>query len=49
MGHAGDAIARLVVLCDLGSKGDDRTSEVAPNCSAFGREDLEVDMLPEKS
>ena len=47
MGHAGNAITRLVVFCDLGSKGNDGTSEVAPDCGAFRREDFVVDVLPE--
>lgn len=46
MGDTSDAIAGLVVLCDLGTKGDDCASEVASDCGAWCREDFEVDVLP---
>ena len=46
MGHTRNAIARLVVLCDSGPKGDDCASEVASDSGSLRREDLVVDMLP---
>jgi hypothetical protein len=46
MRDTNDAVTRLVVLCDFGSKGDDCASEVAPDSGAFGREEFVVDMLP---
>jgi hypothetical protein len=47
VGHTSDAIARLIVFRDLGSKGDYCASEVAPDCGAFRRKEGKVDVLPE--
>jgi hypothetical protein len=47
VGHTSDAIARLIVFRDLGSKGDYCASEVAPDRGAFCRKEGKVDVLPE--
>lgn len=46
MRDTNDAVTRLIVLCDFGSKGDDCASEVAPDSGVFGRKEFVVDMLP---
>jgi hypothetical protein len=46
VGYTSDAIARFVVLRDLGTKGDDCAGEVAADCGAWCRKDFVVDVLP---
>jgi len=47
MRDTSNAIARLIILRDLGSESDDSASEIAPHRGAFRRKEGPVDMLPE--